>query len=216
MTKAFGYLRVSGRDQIDGDGFPRQRAAITAWAKAHNYRIVQWFEEKAVCGDTEWEKRAAWSDMVATFNGINVVIVESFQRLARELFIQEHILRDLKKRNVELFSAHEHDLAGGIDPTRVLVRQIIGAVAQYDRAMINLKLAGARKRMKAKTGRCEGQKPYGDMPTEAEALKLMRDARAAGHTFDNVAVLMNQSEHRTRKGGLWLGATVCKILRRAK
>jgi DNA invertase Pin-like site-specific DNA recombinase len=26
--KAFGYLRVSSKTQTDGDGFPRQRAAI--------------------------------------------------------------------------------------------------------------------------------------------------------------------------------------------
>ena len=26
MTKAFAYLRVSGKGQIDGDGFTRQRA----------------------------------------------------------------------------------------------------------------------------------------------------------------------------------------------
>jgi hypothetical protein len=28
MKKAFAYLRVSGRGQLEGDGFPRQRALL--------------------------------------------------------------------------------------------------------------------------------------------------------------------------------------------
>ena len=37
---AVSYLRVSGKGQIEGDGFPRQRAAIEAYAKANNIDIV--------------------------------------------------------------------------------------------------------------------------------------------------------------------------------
>jgi len=36
---AFGYLRVSGKGQLAGDGFPRQQAAITAYAKATALRL---------------------------------------------------------------------------------------------------------------------------------------------------------------------------------
>ena len=48
--KAFGYLRVSGKSQVDGDGFPRQKAAIQKWAKANGFHIVQWFVEEGVSG----------------------------------------------------------------------------------------------------------------------------------------------------------------------
>ena len=47
-TKAFAYLRVSGKGQVDGDGFPRQLAAVKAYAAAHGVRIVKVFEEKGV------------------------------------------------------------------------------------------------------------------------------------------------------------------------
>jgi hypothetical protein len=46
------------------------------------------------------------------------------------------------------------------DPTRILVRQMMGAVAQYEKSQIVLKLRGARMRKRAKEGRCEGRKPY--------------------------------------------------------
>ena len=50
MVKVFAYLRVSGKGQVDGDGFPRQLAAIKAHAKANDMRIVQVFREEGVTG----------------------------------------------------------------------------------------------------------------------------------------------------------------------
>src|ERR1051325_9513994 len=147
QQEAFGYVRVSGRGQLDGDGFPRQREAIERYAAVNGLRIVRWFEEKAVCGATEWENRPAWSEMVQTLNGVRTIVIEKLDRLARELFIQEYILRDLKQRGVTLVSAAEPDLDS--DPGRVLFRQMMGAIAQYDRTMVVAKLRAARTRMRA-------------------------------------------------------------------
>jgi len=47
------------------------------------------------------------------------------------------------------------------DPTRKLMRQMMGAIADYEKSMIVLKLRGAPARKKARTGRCEGRKPMG-------------------------------------------------------
>src|ERR1019366_4715681 len=146
--------------------------------------------------------------------GRRPIIVESLNRLARELFIQEYILRDLKQRGVTLLSATEPDLDS--DPTRVMFRQIMGAIAEYDRKMIVLKLKDARKRMKAATGRCEGRKPFGERPGEAELLGRMRDLRAQGRTFDAIAAALNGEGVPTRTAGRrWFGSTVAKIMRRA-
>ena len=54
-----------------------------------------------------------------------------------------------------------------------LMRQVFGAIAQYEKAMIVMKLRGARNRKKAKTGRCEGRKPV-PAETEREAKRLAR------------------------------------------
>ena len=45
MKKAFAYLRVSGKGQVDGDGFTRQLEAIKTYAKGHGIRIVRVFRE---------------------------------------------------------------------------------------------------------------------------------------------------------------------------
>jgi DNA invertase Pin-like site-specific DNA recombinase len=214
MIEAFGYLRVSGRGQLRGDGFPRQRETIEQYAKANHFKIVGWFEERAVSGGTEWENRPAWTDMVQHLNGVRTILVEKVERLARDLGVQEWILRDLKQRGVALISATEENLDA--DPTRVLIRQMFGAIAQYDRAMTVLKLRAARKRMKAATGRCEGRKPYGNRQGESELIARMRSMRHDGMTYEAIAAAFNTEGVQTRiPGGRWFPATIQKILARA-
>jgi len=65
------------------------------------------------------------------------------------------------------------------DPTRILVRQMMGAVGQYEKSQIVLKLRGARIRKRAKEGRCEGRKPYGYYEGEGAALERLKALRAA-------------------------------------
>jgi len=75
--KALGYLRVSGKAQIEGDGFTRQREAISRFAAANGYVVVDWFEDGGVSGATELDDRPG---LMATLeriagNGVRHVIV---------------------------------------------------------------------------------------------------------------------------------------------
>lgn len=70
----------------------------------------------------------------------------------------------------------------------MLVRQIFGAIAQYEKAMLVMKLAGARQRVKARDGRCEGDKPYGahpKYPGEPEVIEQIRALRGQGMGLDS-------------------------------
>ena len=80
-------------------------------------------------------------------NGTGLVLIERLDRLARDLMVQETIIGDLRKRSFDLISVCEPDLLQA-DPTRVLMRQIFGAIAQYEKAMIVAKLRGARQRIR--------------------------------------------------------------------
>lgn len=214
LIPAFAYLRVSGKSQIDGDGFPRQRAAIQAYAKANGVRIVQWFEERGISGTTEWDERPAWVEMIGSLNGVRTIIVERLDRLARDFGVQEFILRDLKKREVVLISTAEPDL-GETDPTRVLFRQLVGCIAQYERAMIEAKLRRARAQRRASGVRCEGRKPYGHREGEQAILDRLRKLRSSGLGFDKIAAQMNADGVKPRSGARWHGQSVNKILRRS-
>lgn len=211
--KAFAYLRVSGISQVDGDGFPRQLAAVKSFAKSRDMKIAAVFEEKGVCGATEWDNRPAWMEMLAAMNGCRTIIIERLDRLARDLMVQEHIIADLRKRGIELISVYEPDL-GSTDPSRVAFRQMMGVFAQYDKAMVVMKLRGARQRMKVATGRCEGRKPYGHYPGEAEVLAQMREWGAQGESLAGIALMLNRRGTKPRMGREWYAQTVGRILGR--
>jgi DNA invertase Pin-like site-specific DNA recombinase len=212
--KAFGYLRVSGRGQIDGDGFPRQRASIKAYAETHDIQVIRWFEEKGICGENELDNRPALQELLLSLhsNGVRVVLIEKLDRLARKLTVQESIIADFQKNGFEIMSVAEPDLCSD-DPSRVLLRQFMGAIAEYDKKMVVLKLKAARQRMRVKVGRCEGRKQYGDRPGEAEIIDRMF-AIYADTDMISVHKQLNAEGVKTRYGQHWTPATVARIMKR--
>lgn len=216
--KVLGYLRVSGQSQLDGDGFPRQRAAIEVYCAAHDMELVEVFEERGVSGTMDLDQRPALQSLYVRLEetGITHIIVEKLDRVARDLLVQETIMGDLKRKGIELISTAEPDLCGN-DPSRVLIRQIFGALAQWDRAMINMRMNSARKRIRDAGGKAEGVYPYGEdpkRPEEAPVLAEMRVQRLAGKTNKQVAEYLNFHGVKARQGGRWSMPTVAKILRR--
>jgi len=211
MKKAFGYLRVSGKGQLEGDGFERQRIKIQEFADANGIEIVQWFEEKGVSGTVE--SRAALDEMMVAVlsNGVRTVLIEKLDRLARDLMIQESILKNARKEGIEIISAMEPDLCQD-DPTRKLMRQILGAFSEYEKTMIVLKLRAARQRKRIKTGRCEGIKRYGQLEGEQTTLARLIDLRASGLNWEGIANKLNSEGLQTRTGGKWYPATVRRIV----
>jgi len=208
---------VSGKSQIEGDGFERQERAIRAYAKAHGIKIVTVFKELGVSGTKDIANRPAFVAMMEALHGdgVKLVLVESLGRLARDLMIQESILHDLKRNGFDLVSVTEPDLCSD-DPSRKLMRQIMGAFHQYEREMIVVKLRGARQRTKNKSGRCEGRKPYGFYPGEADTLNRMKELSKSGMTVTAIAATLRAEGCKTRNGGDWLQPTVSKILNREK
>jgi DNA invertase Pin-like site-specific DNA recombinase len=189
MVKAFGYLRVSGKGQLDGDGFPRQLAAIKKYATAHDIKIVTVFREE----------------------GVRTIIIERLDRLARDLMVQEATIADLRKHGFTVISVAEPDLMEN-DPSRKAFRQMMGVFAEYEKDTIVAKLRGARMRMRAKEGRCEGRKPYGFYDGEGAVIERMNALRSTGLGFDRIAAKLNAEGLKTRTGARWHGLVVNRIL----
>jgi DNA invertase Pin-like site-specific DNA recombinase len=213
--KVYAYLRVSSTGQLDGDGFERQRIAVKAYADAQGLRITHYFEEKGVSGKTDLENRPALQEMLVALmsNGVQTVLIEKLDRLARDLMIQEAIIADMRKRGFELISVMEPDLCTD-DPSRKLVRQIMGAVAEYDRTMIVLKTRAARQRIRASGKRCEGRKPFGFFEGEQAVIDRIIEFNKAGLNYSNVAEKLNALGIHTRSGGRWYPANISRVLAR--
>ena len=217
MVRAFAYLRVSGKAQVEGDGFPRQTEAIRRYAAEHDIKIVRAYRDEGVSGTKDLDNRPAFADMMTALhsNGTKLVLVEKLDRLARDLMVQETIIGDLRKNGFDLISVMEPDLLQD-DPSRKLMRQIFGAIAEYEKTMIVLKLRGARARARSKNGRCEGRKPFGYFEDEIETLARIKVLRAQGMGFDRIAARLNEEKISTRTGKPWHGLVVNRILTRAK
>jgi DNA invertase Pin-like site-specific DNA recombinase len=215
MTRAFAYLRVSGKGQVEGDGFTRQLEAIKKYAAANDIKIAKVYREEGVSGTTDWENRSAFSEMMVSLlaNGTRTVLIEKLDRLARDLMVQESIIGDFKRKGLTIISVAEPDLCSD-DPSRVLIRQIMGAFFQYEKTMIVLKLRGARVRKRATEGRCEGRKPYGEREGEAATIDRIQSLRAAGMAMDTIAETLNSAGTKPRKGSKWYGSSVRNVLLR--
>ena len=219
QRRVYAYLRVSTESQLSGDGFPRQRHVIENWASSNCIEVDEWFEERAVSGTKDLVDRPALSHlMVALMSGdIRSVVVEKLDRLARDQMIQESIIQTFLKHGFELVSATpgEENLCGN-DPGRKLMRTIMGAIAEYDKQMIVLKLRAARERAKSVSprGTCEGRKPYGAYAEEAPILERIVQFQREGKTFTQISKLLNEGGHASRSRGQWFPSTIRRILLR--
>lgn len=213
MTKAFGYLRVSGIGQVGGDGFPRQTKAIRDYAASHDIKITRVFRDAGVSGTVDNMDRPAWRELMMALHrdGIRSILIEKLDRLARDLMVQETVIADLHKRGFTLISAAEPDLMA-TDPTRVLMRQLLGAVSQYDKSQIVLKLRAARTRIRVKEGVCEGRKPFGFREGEQSVLERMRALRMANLPYDKIAATLNLEGQKPRAGVRWYAGVVRRVL----
>ena len=215
--KGFAYCRVSsaGQSADDRDGIPRQREAIKKYATAHGITIAEWFED-SISGTTDLDHRPALQGLMTALhaNGIKMIVVEKVDRLARDLMVQESIIADMKRNGFELVSTCEPDLCSS-DPTRVLMRQILGAFSQYERSMIVIKLRGARARSKAKHGRCEGQKPFGHYEGEQATIERIKALHAEGLPVSAICKALNDEGIVPRSGKKgWYPQQILKLLRK--
>jgi hypothetical protein len=75
-----------------------------------------------------------------TGNGVRTIIVETANRFARDLIVQETGWKRLHADGITLIAADAPEQFIDDTPTAVLIRQILGAVAQFDKAMTVAKL----------------------------------------------------------------------------
>jgi DNA invertase Pin-like site-specific DNA recombinase len=222
LTKAVSYLRCSGLGQVDGDTWDRQSVAIAKYAKHHGLEVVDEFRD-AVSGTKDLDNRpglAALLDRIES-NGVRVVLLENATRLARDLMVGEVILQQLTTAGCTVIAADSGtDLTADTDdPTRRLIRQVLGAVAEFDRRVTVMKLRAARERKRSRGERCEGRKPFGTFPGEIEILARIRELRrkpthGRRRSLQLICDALNAEGRLSRSGKPWTKQVVNRILGR--
>jgi DNA invertase Pin-like site-specific DNA recombinase len=154
---AFGYIRTSSATNAgsDKDSEKRQRVAIETYAQTAGFEIKDWFCDPAVSGADPVESRPGFADMLDRLmsNGVRTIIVENASRFARDLMVQEIGYRLLTDRGIALIAADSPASFTDDTPTASLIRQVLGAVAQFEKSMLVAKLRGARDRKSREMGR---------------------------------------------------------------
>ena len=215
-TPALAYLRVSGLSQVDGDGFTRQLEAIGKRAASQGMEIVGDYRDEGVSGTPGLDERPGLASLLERVlsNGVRTVIVERSDRLARDLIQGELILEEFRRAGVAVLEAESgSDLTSEENPTVTLIRQVLGAVAQFDKSSTVSKLRAARIRKRRENGKCEGQKGYGpEVIREAKRLRRRSPKTGAVRSFATIASELNAGPFPTRRGGPWTASSVRTIL----
>jgi DNA invertase Pin-like site-specific DNA recombinase len=150
LIPAIAYLRTSSAANIgtDKDSEKRQRDAIHGFARRFGYEIVDESYDAAVSGADAMDARAGFAAMLKRIegNGVRTIIVETASRFARDLMVQEVGYAMLRERGIDLIAADNPSSFLDDTPTAKLVRQVLGAIAEFDKAMTVAKLRGARER----------------------------------------------------------------------
>ena len=133
----------------------------------------------AVSGADPIEARPGFSALLDRIegNGVRVVLIEDATRFARDLIAQELGIVVLVSRGVRIITANGDDLCDTSAPSRVMMRQIAGAFAQYEKARLVARLRRARE-IKGKMG---GRKSLAEMrPEVVELARKLRKITRSG------------------------------------
>jgi DNA invertase Pin-like site-specific DNA recombinase len=226
------YIRVSTDRQAEEDrnGKQVQMKACRAFAREHGHRIVEWRYDDGVSGADALDARVGLADALAdvkdgTSKGI---VVYRLDRLARDLIIQETLLAEIRKIGSQPFTTSkaesEYLTDDPNDPSRKLIRQILGAVNEYEKSMIGLRLKSGRRMKAERGGFAYGSPAFGqvaqdkalvDNDAEQAVIARIRGMADKGNSIRSICAVLNAEGVPSKRGGKWHPQTVARVLDRA-
>lgn len=231
--RAIAYLRVStDRQAVDGLGLEVQAAAVRAWCRQHGRRLVHTCTDAGISGAVDVDARPALAEAIRYLGhcpGAELVVYR-LDRLARDLILQEQLLAEVARAGGVVrstFPGEDANLADDpADPSRALIRQVLGAVAQHERALIRLRMAAGVARKREAGGYAGGRPPFGARavrgalepdPVSAPIRDRIRRLSRRGLSLREIAQALESGDVPAPGGGSrWHPATVARILRQAK
>jgi DNA invertase Pin-like site-specific DNA recombinase len=226
------YIRVSTDQQAEkGLGLDIQRRAIRSWARESGHVLTRPFHaDEGISGSNGLDARAGLADAFATIRSghANALVVYRLDRLARDLIVQETLLSELWRMGAVVFSTaraeSDYLTDDPRDPSRRLIRQVLGAVAEYEKSLIVLRLRSGRERKRANGGYWGGAPKLGLRPEgkelvvdvdEQKTVDRIIELHVAGHSTRQICRVLMDEGCRTKKGfTTWHSAVVAAIIRR--
>jgi DNA invertase Pin-like site-specific DNA recombinase len=220
LTKAIAYFRTSSETNLgqDKDSPKRQREAIVKYARAAGFEVIAEYSDDGIKGADPVDQRPGFADMMKHIasNGVHTIIVETANRFARDLIVQETGWRFLKDAGINLIAADSPHAFLDETPTAVMIRQILGSISQFEKAMLVAKLKGARDRKRRDTGeKCGGRKTYAERNPGMVALakKLARyTVNGRKRSLRDVAAELAAAGYTTKSGNPYAATAISRMI----
>jgi site-specific DNA recombinase len=134
------------------------------------------------------------------------------------------LIYDLQtKKNIKIISLKEKDL-NSTDPTRVLMRQILGSFSQYEKSLITMRLKLGRLNKVRKGGFGGGRPAFGYSSIDKELTiddnnseivkQIFYLKRYKRMSMNAIAEKLNRENVPSANGGKWYARTIKNILER--
>jgi DNA invertase Pin-like site-specific DNA recombinase len=153
-----------------------------------------------------------------------IVVTPKLDRIARDLMGQLVVEHALKTAGVRLVSVAEPFAAD--DPQSVLMRQILGAFAQFERAIIAARTMGGRRAKRKAGGHASGAAPLGyrvegrelvpDDTQHVVAAAYYLRGENPGASLRAIAAMLNEAGFRTRQGTEFHAESVRRLFLRER
>lgn len=218
--RVVGYVRCSTDDQHLGP--EAQREALARWCAANGAELVAVHDDLGVSGGAALDKRLGLLAAIDALqaHGAGVLLVAKRDRLARDVMVAAMVERLAERAGARVLAAD--GTGNGEGPEALLMRSIVDAFAQYERALIRARTRAALAVKKSK-GERTGEVPYGyrlaadgrsieSDETEQRALRLIDHLRGDGLSLRAVVAKLNELGEPAR-GGRWHLTTVARIVR---
>ncbi|AND39607.1 recombinase family protein [Cytobacillus oceanisediminis] len=209
MVKVVGYIRVSTSEQASEDkfGLPVQREELESYCRAKGYDLLDVYVDEGISGSTL--DRPELNRMLSAAKDFAKVIVPKYDRISRDLYGQLFIEKELAVKGVELESVREP--FNGSTPEMALMRQMMGAFAEFEKQRIAQRLATAREYKRKQGGFAGGRAPLGYTAEKGskrlhinadkvDTVRRLFALRAEGLSLQSVADRLNDEGHTTQDG----------------
>ncbi len=218
-ARVVGYIRASTEEQQLGPA--AQREALARWCTTNTAELVAVCQDIGASGGAPLDRRPGLIAALAALrqHGAGVLLVAKRDRLARDVIIAAMVERLAERDGAVIRSAD--GTGNGDGPEALLMRRIVNAFHEYERALIRARTRTALAVKRDRSERVSRQASYGHRLTgddrvvpdasEQRTVALVRQLRADGLTLRAIAARLHEAGIRPRSGGQWHPQTVARI-----
>lgn len=231
---AVGYARVSTMEQaVSGLSIESQTRKIVAQCEISNLHLCDVLVDAGYSASSL--DRPAMIELLGRVRDgqADVIVIAKLDRLTRSVMDLGRLLEVLSeakranpkqiegspvRKGVDLIATAESlDTSSA---TGRLVINIMASVAQWEREVISERTSAAMQELRVQ-GRSTGNPCFGYVanregklvvdPKEQEVLRVVRESRVCGRTWQSIADHLNRCGYQTRSGGTWTKQGVFRL-----